>query len=58
MPKVYQLLSISHFGGRKNTSTKNAAYFLIEQIVGAWNNNNIASLLLLDVASTFDNMVY
>lgn len=58
MTETHQLLPITHFGGRKSTSTENAAHFLIERIISAWNNNKIASLLLLDVAGAFDNVVH
>lgn len=54
----YQLLPTTHFGGRKVSSTEHAGHHLLERIQETWNTKKIASLLLLDVAGAFDNVVH
>ena len=58
MTEVHQLLPTTHFGGRKVSSTEHAGHHLLERIQKAWNTKNIASLLLLDAAGAFDNVVH
>lgn len=42
--------------GRRGTSSENAVHALIEVIYGTWSNKGMATLLLLDVIGTFDNV--
>jgi len=56
--ETYQLLPQTHIGGRKARSTEHAIHVIIERIYEAWNrpSGQVASLLLLDVSSAFDNV--
>jgi hypothetical protein len=52
----YSLLPPTHIGGRKMKSTEHAIHLMLARIHRAWNEKQIASLLLLDVAGAFDNV--
>lgn len=54
--EIHHLLPNTHFGGRKNTSTKHAVYFLIEKIYTAWDRGKEAFALMLDITGVFDNV--
>ena len=43
-------------GARRLRSTDHGIHLMIERIYAAWNKNNVASMLLLDVAGAFDNV--
>jgi Reverse transcriptase (RNA-dependent DNA polymerase) len=53
------LLPDSQIGNRKNRSVETALYLLIDQIYTAWKEDNqVASVLLLDIARVFDIVNY
>ena len=52
----YNLLPTMHIGGRRMASTEHAIHLLLERIHNAWKQNQVASLLLLDVSGAFDNV--
>jgi hypothetical protein len=54
----YQLLPPTHIGWRKKRSTEHALHAVTEKIYRAWNQKrtHMASLLLLNVSSAFDNI--
>ena len=54
--ELHHLLPITHCGGRKSSSTEHAIHLLLEQIYAGWKNNQVSSLLLLDVSGAFDNV--
>ena len=54
--ELHHLLPITHCGGRKSSSTEHAIHLLLEQIHAGWKNNQVSSLLLLDVSGAFDNV--
>ena len=54
--ELHYLLPITHCGGRKSSSTEHAIHLLLEQIYAGWRNNQVSSLLLLDVSGAFDNV--
>ena len=51
-----QLLPNTHLGGRKMASTEHAIHQLLTRIYQAWEQKQVASLLLLDVSGAFDNV--
>ena len=53
---AYHLLPSRHTGGRKLASTDHAIHLLLQRIHKAWDDGNVASLLLLDVSGAFDNV--
>ena len=56
LAEKFELLPASHIGGRKMTSTEDAIHSLLAQIHKAWDQKQVASLLLLDVSGAFDNV--
>ena len=54
--ETFELLPRGHLGGRKGTSPEHAIHMLLESIRAAWDKNEIATLLLLDVTGAFDNV--
>ncbi|EDN04466.1 predicted protein [Histoplasma mississippiense (nom. inval.)] len=52
----HQLLPRTHLGGRKGMSTEHALHGLMELIYQSWDNDQVASLLLLDVTGAFDHV--
>ncbi|EDN02399.1 predicted protein [Histoplasma mississippiense (nom. inval.)] len=52
----HQLLPRTHVGGRKGMSTEHALHGLMELIYQSWDNDQVASLLLLDVTGAFDHV--
>ena len=53
---VHHLLPSRHTGGRKLVSTDHAMHFLLQRIYKAWAENEVATLLLLDVSGAYDNV--
>ena len=53
---AYHLLPSRHTGGRKLASTDHTIHLLLQRIHRAWEDGNVASLLLLDVSGAFDNV--
>ena len=54
--EIHHLLPKTHFGGRKNTSTKHAIHYLVEKTHSAWDQGKEASAMMLDVTGAFDNV--
>ncbi|KJK76179.1 hypothetical protein H634G_08585 [Metarhizium anisopliae BRIP 53293] len=56
--ETYDLLPVTHIGGRKLRSAEHAIHHIIDKIYEAWNRGQgqVASLLLLDVSGAFDNI--
>ncbi|EDN08137.1 predicted protein [Histoplasma mississippiense (nom. inval.)] len=52
----HQLLPHTHVGGRKGMSTEHALHGLMELVYQSWDNDQVASLLLLDVTGAFDHV--
>jgi hypothetical protein len=53
----YQLIPRTHFGGRPGRTTTDAIHYLVHKIKQAWANNQVASVLFLDVEGAFPNAV-
>ena len=51
------LLPKTHFGGRPGRTTTDAIHYLIDKIKTAWRNDQVASVLFLDVEGAFPNAV-
>lgn len=58
MTEVHHFLLTTHFGGQKVSSTEHVGHHLLERIQKAWNTKKIVSLLLLDIAGAFNNVVH
>jgi exonuclease III len=56
LAEQHKLLPEGHMGARRLRSTDHGIHLMIERIYAAWNKNNVASMLLLDVAGAFDNV--
>ena len=54
--ELHQLLPVTYYRERKSSSTKHTIYLLLEQIHVGWKNNQVSSLLLLNVSGTFNNV--
>jgi hypothetical protein len=55
--EIHQLLPKTHFGGRPGRTTTDAIHYLVHKIKQAWANNQVASVLFLDVEGAFPNAV-
>ena len=55
--EMYQLLPKTHFGGRPGRTTTDAVHYLVHRIKEAWRNEQVASVLFLDVEGAFPNAV-
>jgi endonuclease/exonuclease/phosphatase family metal-dependent hydrolase len=55
--EIYQLLPKTHFGGRPGRTTTDAVHYLVHKIKTAWRNDQVASVLYLDVEGAFPNAV-
>jgi hypothetical protein len=53
----HQLLPKTHFGGRPGRTTIDAIHYLVHKIKQAWPNDQVASVLFLDVEGAFRNAV-
>ena len=53
----HNLLPKTHFGGRPGRTTTDAIHYLIHKVKSAWFNNQVASVLFLDVEGAFPNAV-
>ena len=53
----HQLLPRTHFGGRPGRTTADAIHYLVHKIKMAWANNQVASILFLDIEGAFLNAV-
>ena len=55
--ETHQLLPKTHFGGRPGRTTTDAIHYLIHKVKSAWRNDQVASVLFLDVEGAFPNAV-
>ena len=55
MATTHNLLPTTHFGGRRGSCIETAIHNLLEKIYAAWNINEIASLLMMDVSAAYPN---
>ena len=55
--KQHHLIPNTHFGGRPGRTTTNTLHYLVHKIKQAWANNQVASILFLDVEGAFPNAV-
>jgi ribonuclease HI len=55
--ETHQLLPKTHFGGRPGRTTTDAIHYLIHKIKAAWREDQVASVLFLDVEGAFPNAV-
>ena len=55
--ELHQLLPKTHFGGRPGMTTTDAIHYLVHKIKQAWANDQVASILFLDVEGAFPNAV-
>ena len=53
----HNLLPKTHFGGRPGRTTTDAIHYLVHKVKSAWANNQVASILFLDVEGAFPNAV-
>jgi ribonuclease HI len=51
------LLPNTHFGGRPGRTTTDTVHYLVHRIKNAWQKNQVASILFLDVEGAFPNAV-
>ncbi len=54
--ETYALLLDTHIGGRRGWSTEDALHEIIKKIYSEWNEDRVASLLMLDISSTYDHV--
>jgi Reverse transcriptase (RNA-dependent DNA polymerase) len=55
--ETYQLLPKTHFGGRLGRTTTDAIHYLVHKIKDAWREDQVVSVLFLDVEGAFPNTV-
>ena len=55
MATTQSLLPKTHFGGRRESYIETAIHNLLEKIYATWNENEIASLLMIDVSIAYPN---
>ena len=55
MATIYNLLPKTHFGGQRGSCIETAIHNLLEKVYAAWNKNEIASLLMMDVSAAYPN---
>ena len=53
----HQLLPKTHFGGRPGRTTTDAIHYLVHKVKRAWANDQVASVLFLDIKGAFPNAV-
>ena len=53
----HHLIPNTHFGGRLGRTTTDALHYLVHKIKQAWANNQVASVLFLNVEGAFPNAV-
>ncbi len=53
MATTYNLLPRTHFGGRQGLCIETAIHRLLEKVYGAWNKNEIALLLIMDISTVY-----
>lgn len=53
----HQLLPNTHFRGRPGRTTMDAIHYLVHKIKSAWANDQVASVLFLDMEGAFPNAV-
>jgi ribonuclease HI len=55
--ETHQLLPKTHFGGRPGRTTTDAIHYLVHKVKMAWRENQVTSILFLDVEGAFPNAV-
>lgn len=55
--ETYQLIPKTHFGGRPGQTTTDAIHYLVNKIKTAWREDQVVSVLFLDVEGVFPNAV-
>ena len=55
MATTHELLPTTHFGGRRGSCVETAIHHLLKKIYAAWNENKIASFLMMDVSAAYPN---
>lgn len=55
MAIAYNLIPKTHFGDRQGSCIKTVIHNLLEKIYAAWNKNEIALLLMMDVSVAYSN---
>jgi ribonuclease HI/exonuclease III len=55
--ELHQLIPKTHFGGRPGRTTTDAIHYLVHKVKKAWGENQVASVLFLDVEAAFPNAV-
>ena len=55
--EAHQLIPKTHFGGRPGRTTTDAIHYLVHRIKTAWREDQVASVLFLDVEGYFPNAV-
>jgi hypothetical protein len=55
--ETHNLLPKNHFGGRPGRTTMDAIHYLVHKIKAAWRDDQVASILFLDVEGAFPNAV-
>ena len=53
MATTHNLLLKMHFGGRHGSCVETAIHHLLEKSYAAWNENKVASLLMMDVSVAY-----
>ena len=56
LTEAHELLPANHFGGRPGRSTEDALMLLTENIHKAWKNNQVYTVVYMDVAGAFNNV--
>ncbi len=55
MATTHEIFPITYFGSRRRSCVKTAIHHLLEKIYAAWNENKIASPLMMDVSAEYPN---
>jgi hypothetical protein len=55
--ETYQLLPKTHFGGRPGRTTTDAIQYLVQKVKTAWREDQVVSILFLDIEGAFPNAV-
>ncbi len=56
MAATHNLLPKTHFEGRQKSCIETEIHHLLEKIYTAWNENKIASRLMIDVSAAYPNI--
>ena len=53
---MHNLLPKTHFRGRRGSCVEITIHYLLKKIYVAWNENKVASLLMIDVSAAYPNI--